>query len=222
MIKKIISFISLKIISPFNWTRIKFLLTGREYNLSSYHREYARRLMNEGVWIWVARRRTHLTSYLISFADWLLHLKVWAKNKFKGPRPRFGYWTHVFINDVDGTIIEAIGTGVQDSYFDDVFNCDAVACLAPTFISKEEWAQVSEKVIKKAFAQLGKHYDSVFDIADDSEVSCIELVRTCLKEVDNYEEKFKDFEQAIKIYKNLTPQMLYESKSFTVLWEVRR
>lgn len=220
--KKIISFISLKIISPCNWGRIKFLITGREYNLSSYDRDYARRLIDVGVWIWISRRRTHLSSYLISFADWFLHLKVWAKNKFKGPRPKFGYWTHAFINDIDGTIIEAIGKGVTDSYFDDVFNCDSIACLAPTFISKEDWKVVSEMVLKKAKEQLGKSYDTIFNLADDSQVSCIELVRVSLMSLPDYEQKFADFEHLILTYKNLTPQMIYDSKSFTALWEVRR
>lgn len=222
MLRKIIDFVSLKLISPFNWGRIKFLLTGREFNLRPYDREYARRLMNLSPYLWVSRRRTHLTSYLISFSDFALALWLWMKSKFKGPRPRWGYWTHAFLSDQNEKLIEAVAKGVQEAYFDDVFDCDSVACLAPSFATDEEWKQVSNVVIEMARKQLGKKYDTIFNIADDSEVSCIELVRVALRALPQYDLRFRDFEAMIQQYKNVTPQMLYESKSFRVVWEVRR
>lgn len=222
MFRKLIDFVSLKLISPFNWSRIKFLITGREFNLFPEDREYARRLMQLNDYLWVSRRRTHLTSYLISTADFLLALSLWARAKFKGKRPRWGYWTHAFLSDKNCKIFEAVAKGVQEAYFDDVFDCDSVACLVPAFISPEEWRDVSGAVIEVARKQLGKKYDTIFNIADDSEVSCIELVRVALKTLPQYAERFKDFEQLIQQYKNVTPQMLYESKSFAVVWEVRR
>lgn len=220
--RRLIDFVSLKLISPFNWGRIKFLLTGREFNLLPEDREHARRLMAHAPYLWVSRRRTHFTSYLISTADFLLALKTWVNSKFKGKRPRWGYWTHAFISGTDFKVIEAVACGVQEAYFDRVFDCDSIACLVPSFSNDEEWAEVSKLVIELAHKQIGKKYDTIFNIADDSELSCIELVRVALMAVPQYALKFKDFEEMIQLYKNVTPQMLFESKSFRVVWEVRR
>lgn len=220
--QKVIDFISLKLISPFKWDRIKFLLTGRYYNLTAEDRDRARVLMASGTFLWVSRRRTHLTSYLISFADWALSLSVWVKSRFKGPRPKWGYWTHAFLNLNPTRFIEAVAKGVQEAHFDEVLNVDAVAVLAPAFVSPQEWEELSGRVIEKAKAQLGKKYDTIFNIADEDQLSCIELMRVVLMEVPNYETKFRDFEETIKLYKNVTPEMLYRSKSFVVVWEVRR
>ena len=220
-LKSILDFILLKIVSPFNWERLTFLFTGKSYQLTAAQREYARRLMQHKAGLWVSRRRTHLTSYLISFADFALQLRTWVMSGFKGPRPKFSYWTHAFISTTDGTLIEAIGKGVFESYFDDVFDCDAVAYLVPSFLSLTEWSEVSERVVKKARELKGRPYDTVFNIADESAVSCIELMRIALKEVPHYEKHFADFEKMINLYKNVTPEMLYQSKSFVVAWEVR-
>jgi hypothetical protein len=155
-------------------------------------------------------------------SDFILALSVWAKAKFKGKRPRWGYWTHAFLSDRNCRMIEAVGKGVQETYFDDVFDCDSVACVAPSFATDLEWSAVSELVLEAARKQIGKRYDTVFNLADDNELSCIELVRVALRSLPQYDLKFKDFEDMILIYKNVTPQMLYESKSFRVVWEVRR
>lgn len=219
--KKLIDFVLLKVISPFNWEFLTFFRLGRPYELTAEQREYARKLMQNKAGLWVSRRRTHLTSYLISLADFLLQLRLWIVSGFKGKRPKFSYWTHAFISTPEGTLIEAIGKGVFENYFDDVFDCDAVAYLVPSFLSLIEWDEVSDKVIKKARELKGRPYDTVFNIADESAVSCIELFRIALKEVPHYEKHFSDFENMIKVYKNVTPEMLYQSKSFSVAWEVR-
>lgn len=221
--RKIIDFISFKIISPFNWGRIKFLITGREFNLTAEDRDDARTLVELKNYIWVSRRRTHLTSYLISLGDWLLSFRSWAKSGFKGKRPRWGYWTHAFLSSrKDEMMIEAVAKGVQRVRFDDVFDCDSVACLVPKFIPSDEWNKVSDLVVRFAQEQEGKPYDSMFDILDSSKLSCIELVRVALQQLGNYEILFEDFERVVQLYKNVTPQMLYESQSFVVVWEVRR
>lgn len=224
MFKKIVNFISLKILSPINWGRLKFLLTGREYDLTPAEREHARGMMQENYYLWVSRRETHLTSYLIGFADFVLALWAWLRVGFKGKRPKFGYWTHAFIDvDVNGEkLVEAISKGVVVSYFDDVFNCDSVAALVPAYLTDNEWQNISHKMREKALSFVGSEYDTVFNLKDDSKVSCIELLRAIMKaEVPNYELRFKHFEETIKNNKNVTPQMLYDSKSFRVVWEAR-
>lgn len=222
MLKKLIDFVSLKLISPAKWTFLKYFFKGRAYDLKPYDREYARKLMTESVFLWVSRRDTHLTTYLIGFADFLLALMVWCRNKFKGERPKFGYWSHAFVNYDDNEIVEAVAKGVQRVLFDEAFDCDSVAALHPRFMSPTEWAEVIPEIRKELSAQLGKKYDTVFNINSEDTVSCIELVRIVLKKhVKDYQIKFKDFEDLISKYKNVTPQMMYQSKSFQVVYEIR-
>jgi hypothetical protein len=223
MFKKILNFVSLKIISPFKWTWAKYMFTGRLYDITSQDREAARDLMTIGSYLWVSRRDSHLTTYLISFMDYLLVMKTWFANGRKGMRPRFGFWSHAFMNYDNNEIVEAVGKGVCKNFFDQAFDCDAVAALVPKNISKEEWDSLRPLITKELEKQIGKKYDTNFDIEKEDTVSCIELVRLVLKHnVQDYDLKFSEFETMIKIYKNVTPQMLYESKSFAVVWEVRK
>lgn len=216
--KKLIEFISLKIISPLKWDRLHYLFTGKAYDISSSDRDSLRDMAEHGFYIFVTRRETHLTTYLISFGDWVLSLGVWVRNRFKGPRPRFGFWSHAFLNIDEIHFMEAINKGVVISHFDDVFDCDAVCVLMPKFFHHADWGPV----VAKALDLKGRNYDTVFNLADDSELSCIELVRAALKASPNYEKAFADFEHSIQTYNNLTPQMLYDSTSFAKVWEVRR
>lgn len=223
MLNAIISFISLKIISPCKWTFVKFMLTGRAYDLTADDREHARTIMSSGIFLWVSRRDTHLTTYLITFSDYLLSLFYWVKSGFKGTRPRFGFWAHAFMNFDDNEIVEAVAKGVQKNYFDEAFDCDSVAALIPKNIPASEWNDLQPLIAEELSKQLGKKYDTIFNIKEEEKVSCIELVRVVLKhKVHNYELKFPHFENTIKQYKNVTPQMLYESPDFVCVWEKRR
>jgi hypothetical protein len=223
MLKKVVAFISINFISPCKWTFIKFFFTGRAYDLRAHDRENARSMMQKRTYLWVSRRDTHLTTYLICFSDYLLSLYAWARNKFKGTRPRFGFWSHAFINYDDNEIVEAISKGVQRNFFDDAFDCDAAAALLPKNLSVSEWEDLQPLIAEEMLKQIGKKYDTVFDLSEDEKVSCIELVRVILKnKVHNYDLKFAKFETMIKTYKNVTPQMLYESEDFVCVWEVRR
>jgi hypothetical protein len=223
-LRKVINFVSYKILSPFKWDRLKFLLTGRFFDLKPRDREFARTLMEQGFYLWVTRRETHLTTYLIGLADYYLKLMAWhceiTKSRVK---PTRGFYAHAFIN-VDGDqIIEAVSKGVSLSYFDEAFDVDAAAALVPANIPAEEWAVLGPQVAAEAQRQIGKLYDSVFKIDDEAEVSCIELVRLALKKVvPEYQTRFAHFEETLQTYKNITPQMLYDSESFVVVWEVRR
>lgn len=213
----------LKLIGLVDWTGLKYLFSGRAYDLNASDREVARELMKERVYIWVSRRDTHLSTYMINLADFLLNLFIWAKNFFKGPRPKFGFWSHAFMNYDDNEIVEAVGKGVQKVFFDDVFNCDSIAALIPNNITAREWDLVKNDLIQEMELQIGKKYDLKFDINEENKVSCIELVRLVLKKrIKDYDLKFSEFELMIKKYKNVTPQMLHDSKDFRVVHEVRK
>ena len=225
MLKKLIEFVSFHIISPFNWTRIKFLLTGREYDITPQDREYIRKKCAEGVFMWLTRRDTHLTTYLINLSDWALGLLAYYRNGRKGPRPRLGFYSHAFLNADDDEFIEAVAKGVQNNYFDNVFNVDAVAGLIPSGLTALEWAMFSKKFVEVAKSKVGSGYDAFFNLKDETLVSCIELLRVSLRHCmsdERYNLRFKNFEALIKERRNLTPDMLRECPDFTVVIEMRR
>lgn len=223
--RPIIDFVSLKLISPCSWTRIKFLLTGREYDLTSRDREALREMCELGVYIWVTRRETHLTTYLITLSDWILESLAYYRNEKKGRRPKLGYYSHAFLNADKNTFVEAVAKGVLQSLFDDVFNVDAVAALAPSGLSVIEWGMYSKKFVEAAKQKLGYKYDTVSNLTDEKELSCIELIRVALRhsmtDVD-YQLRFRRFEEMITERKNLTPDMLRNCPDFEVILEMRR
>ncbi len=223
--KVLIDFISLKLISPFNWTRIRFLMTGKEYDLTSRDRESLREMCENGVYIWVTRRDTHLTTYLIVLSDWLLALLAYYRRGRTGARPKLGYYSHAFLNADRSIFIEAVAKGVINSFFDDVFNVDAVAALAPSGLSLIEWGMYSKKFVEVGKSKIGGKYDTVFNLNDENDVSCIELIRVCLRHSmteEDYQLRFKNFEALIKDRRNLTPDMLRNCPDFEVILEMRR
>lgn len=225
MIKKLVQFVSFHILSPFNWARIKYLLTGREYDVTAQDREYVRSLCAKGVFIWLTRRETHLTTHLIAFSDYALGLMAYYRNGRKGKKPKLGFYSHAFLNTDDDTFIEAVSGGVQYNYFDNVFNVDAFAGLLPTSLSALEWTVFSKKFVEVSKSKLGSKYDAVFNLNDETEVSCVELIRVslrhCMSDAD-YALRFKNFEALISERRNLTPDMLRECEDFTVITEMRR
>lgn len=223
--KKVIDFVSRYILSPFSWTRLKFLLTGREYDLTATDREYLRKMCDQGVFIWVTRRETHLTTHLITFSDWALGLLAWLRRGRKGERPKLGFYAHAFLNTENDTFIEAVSEGVIESYFDNIFNVDAVAALAPKHLTLIEWHMFSKKFVEVATSKKGAQYDTVFDLKDATKVSCIELIRLSLQHCmsdDDYLLRFGNFEALIKDKRNLTPQMLRDCSDFEIVIEMRR
>jgi hypothetical protein len=73
----------------------------------------------------------------------------------------------------------------------------------------------------KANSDVGKPYDTLFDLKNDNALSCVELVRDALKATDNYEQDFANFEKMIKRSKNLDPHMFYRCADFEIIYEVR-
>jgi hypothetical protein len=225
VIREYIEFISFKIISPFKWTRIKYLITGREYDLQPRDRDMIRDLCEQGTYLWLTRRDTHLTTYLITFSDYILALISYYREGRKGKKPRLGYYSHAFLNSDKDTFIEAVARGVVSSYFDNVFNADAAAGLMPSKLTRTEWAMFSKKFVEVAKSKIGTPYDTFFNLKDESEVSCIELIRVslhhCMSEED-YNLRFKNFEALIAERRNLTPDMLRDCEDFEVILEIRR
>lgn len=180
-------------------------LTGKELD------EIEKRLIPD-YYIILTRRKNHLSTYFIMLSYILL----------KG---KFGYYSHALMNledevteEKDFRLIEATGKGVHYSTFAEVFDCHSVALLKPKNMSLEEWTEVMDK----ARTELGKPYDTLFDLKTDKELSCVELVRVALQALPDYETRFANFEKMIKTKNNLHPQMFYDCDDFEVVFEVRK
>jgi hypothetical protein len=170
-----------------------------------------RELLTPNYYIILTHRKNHLSTFFVGFASWVVTGK-WS------------YWAHALMNledevksDSDFRLIEATGVGTHYSPFDLVFMVHGVVLLKPKHMSADAWTVVMDK----ANTELGKPYDSLFDLRNDKALSCVELVRTALMAEPDYDKNFANFEKMIKERKNLTPQMFYDCPDFQVVYEVR-
>jgi hypothetical protein len=204
IIQKVENLISITI-GKINWTSKK-VATAEE--LKTVHDK-----LISNYYIIMTRHNGHLSTYAISLAHFLL-------------TGRWGYYGHVLMNledtvdnDDDFRLIEAIGTGVTYSPFNRVLDaqCGSVALLKPKSMSLEYWTTV----LDRAKTELGKPYDTLFDLSNDRALSCVELVRVALQKEPNYATDFANFESMIVKSKNLDPQMFYECPDFEIVYEFR-
>ena len=176
--------------------------------------DVVRKKLKKDYYIILRRHNGYLSTYAIAFAHWVLTLG------------KKGYYSHALMNledtvkqDADYRFIEATGKGVHYSDFTEAFNSQtsSVALLKPKCMTLAKWT----KVMDKAKTELGKPYDTLFDLSNDQSLSCVELVRSALQGLPDYETDFANFEAMIKKYKNLDPQMFYECDDFEIVWESR-
>lgn len=186
-----------------------------------------RDLLVDNYFVILTYRRNHLSTFFVNLSTFVLTGK-------------WGQWSHALMNVEDKvvfdqdfrlldinkrlrmtarerTLIEATGEGVHISPFDKVFDVHAAALLAPKGMTLEEW----RTLVDHTKEQLGKPYDTLFDIADSRHLSCVELVRTVLMKLPNYSTRFANFEALIQQHKNLSPQMFYDCGDFDVVYEAR-
>jgi len=169
-------------------------------------------LLKKDYYIITTRHGNHLSTYMISLGNFLLTGK-------------FSFWGHVLmnfeneVNSVDDFIlVEAIGKGSQYGTFEEVFgDADSVCLMKPKHMTIDEWT----KVLDKARTEIGKPYDTLFDLANDQKLSCVELVRDALMAEPNYSTDFANFENMIAKAKNLTPQMYYDCPDLEKVLEFR-
>ena len=176
------------------------------------HEEIRKRLTNH-YYLIVTRRRNYLSTYFIGFAHFLL-------------TGRWGFYSHILMNtedkvttDADFRLVEAIKKGVTYSSFSDVFGTvDAVGLIKPKNLTLDEWTNV----LDAARTQIGKPYDTLFDLKSDKALSCVELIHYALKKSPNYNEDFVHFENMVNKQGNITPQTFVECQDFEVIWSIRR
>lgn len=139
---------------------------------------------------------------------------------------RWGYYSHVLMNledevknEADFRLIEATGEGVHFSTFEEVFAPSySAALIKPKGLTLEEWTACLDSTKN----YLGRPYDNLFDLKNDMEINCVELVRIALQSLPDYATRFKAFEKLIKKEKKLTPQMFADCSDFEVVLRVRR
>ena len=214
-LQKIIQFISLKIVSPITWNPVKALFNGGVYwNLTEKDHDTLRKLLKENHYFLMNYRNSHLTTLFIGIMT-LLKTGKWAK------------YTHAFVNlegdaiqsDEDFRIIEATATGVHYSTFMEVFDCDAVMLRVPRGVTPNEWAIMINKVLKDG---LGKPYDTLFDVMNDMELSCVEVIWIMLGAIPDCEKYIPGLLKEVRRIGNLTPQMLADTPDFETVLEIRR
>lgn len=169
--------------------------------------------LKDNYFIILTRRDNHLSTYAIGLAHFFLTGK-------------FGYYSHALMNledevkdPEDFRLVEATIKGIHYSSFDTVFGEVSATCLLkPKSMTIEKWTLVMDA----AKTQLGKPYDTLFDLKNDNALSCVELVRLALMNEPDYATNFADFEKRIAKSKNLDPHMFYECSDFEVVYEVKR
>jgi hypothetical protein len=197
-----------------NWNKIKEKITGRRYyDLTDPDLDLIREMLAKNYFIIATRRKTVLSTYMIGAATLIKTGKT-------------GHYDHVLLNledddpadDEHYQLYESTSKGAHISTFMEVFNCDSVALMRPKNMPISEW----HAVVDFTKTQIGKPYDNVFNLNDDTRVSCVELVRNALRAVPDYDKRFPNFETAIKKAGNLAPQMYYDCPDFEVIYEIRR
>ena len=170
-----------------------------------------RELLAKDYYIILTRNNNHLSTYFINLGDFLIGNK-WS------------YWGHALLNmegDVapDGNfeLVESTAAGVHVDTFENVFNVNSVVLLKPKHMPIERWT----KVFEKAITEIGKPYDELFNMNQEEEFSCVELVRAALKADPDYETNFANFEALVKHYNRITPHMFYQCADFEVVYEIR-
>lgn len=197
------------------WFLLKFASKVRwklKHGLTDDDRAKIHELLKDDYYVILTHRRNHLTTYLTSIAHFFL-------------TGRFGFWAHALMNLEDKVdtvddfrLIEAVTAGVTYTPFDQVFDVDAVVLLKPKRVTLAEWTEAMDA--SKTY--LGRPYDTLFDLAQDNKLSCVEVVHDAISKIPGYKVLFPELEHAIAEWKNLTPQMFYECGDFEVAFEIRR
>ncbi len=163
-----------------------------------------------GYYVILTGNKSHLSSVIVSLLSWIKTGK-WAKyshalmncDNIMDPAQHGGF-----------KFVEADVKGVVYTTFDEVFACDYVCLLSPANIENGEWTTIIDALIN----QIGKPYDDLFDLADSTRVSCVEVVLNAL-EASNNDKELIHLKLKIAIEGNLIPQMYRDCVDFGVVYE---
>lgn len=164
-------------------------------------------------YIIATRKSNYLTTFFIALGHFFL-------------TGRWGFYSHVLMNledvvktDDDYRFIEATGSGTHYSNFEEVFGkVDAVSLIKPKNMTLIEWTEA----LDKAKTYLGTPYDNLFDLKNNLEINCVELIRLALEGIPDYAIKFAEFEKMVAKKKKLTPDMFIECTDFEVVYSIKK
>jgi hypothetical protein len=170
-------------------------------------------LLVDDYYIILTRHANHLSTYMIGLSDLCL-------------RGKMGFYGHALMNLEDTVdtvsdfrLLQATGVGTGWGTFEEVFgDADAVCLLKPKLMSIDEWTATLDTVKE----DLGKPYDTLFDLTQDKKLSCVELVRDVLQASPNYATDCAQFEAMCQGLHALTPQMFRDCLDFEVVLEIKR
>ncbi len=203
----------MRVFSKIHWQRTAAVLNrGLYYRAHESDHDFLRRVMKTDYFIILTRRKSHLSTHLVSLASWLLG-KGWS------------HYSHALMNvegDIDNNIdyrfVEATAKGVHWSSFGQVFDCDSICLLKPVGYSLEGWTNALDAVKDS----IGRKYDNLFDITNNERLSCVELVLMAIQRLPDYEKLFPHLVELLKDTSQLTPQMLYDCPDLERIYEARR
>jgi hypothetical protein len=204
------------LVSSIEWTKFRSIVRGGKngYDLTEADHELIKQRLASGYYIILTKRETHLTTYFISLMSLV-----------KTGKP--SEYTHALMNldlveNPDSfekfKLMEATSKGVHLSSFLNVFDCDSVCLLQPKNVKEDHWDEIMAGLAQ----QMGKKYDNLFNINDDTYVSCVEMVLDALRFSPQYWDAFPHLEEMIKNVGNLTPQMYRDCSDFSVVLEIKR
>jgi hypothetical protein len=181
--------------------------------LSEEHKQALREKLTHDYYIIATRRDNQLTTFFICLGHFLL-------------TGNWGRYSHVLMNledevksDDDFRLIEATGKGVHFSTFEQVFEPTYdIALIVPNNMSLEDWTLAFDKA--KTF--LGRPYDNLFNLKNDLEINCVELIRLALADIPDYNKKFANFEKLVRAKKKITPDMFIDCPDFKVVYKIKR
>jgi hypothetical protein len=182
----------------------------QSHRITDQQRDELAQILATGYYVILTGSTSHLSSVMVSFLSWVT-TGSWAK------------YSHVLMNcdnienpseRDDFKFVEATARGVAYATFDEVFACDRVCLLTPKNVSNEEWTRVIDALLD----QIGRPYDDLFDLADATHVSCVEVVLDALAAAD-YTQDFANLAEMIKNQGNLVPEMYRDCVDFTVAVE---
>jgi len=171
-----------------------------------------KKVLDQDYYIICSVHYTHLSYWLISIAQ-KIKRGTWAK------------WGHVFMNyDYDKTdkpmFCEATGRiGVRVIGFEELMAGDGFVLLKPKNLDLDKFTSVIDAGLKK---NIGKPYDDLFDMQNQTRLSCVELVLVVLEQIPGYKDFFKKFFTMQKTIKTITPDSYPDCGDFEELCSVRR
>lgn len=213
MIKRIYEWV-LDFISNTTWRTLRKFIYGKAYNLTWFDCQRIKDILSSGYYIILTADKSHLSSWSVK----AVHRIMTGKK---------AEYSHALVNVEadqksyaysDFKFVEAIGTGVKYSNWDQIFNCDSVCILKPKYYTTEEFNTAVEDV----YTLVGRKYDKYFKLNDTHEMSCVEIARFRLQKLPEYNIRMRVFEYMISNFKNLTPQMFRDCPDFEVLLEIKR